>query len=71
MRGFPKPCSHSTAPWNQPRKKLFIAAQKKLQVSARARYHIIRVARTIADLDGSNVISSQHVLEAVQYRGVR
>jgi len=51
--------------------KLFVAAQKKLQVSARARCHIIRVARTIADLDGSNGISSQHVLEAVQYRGSR
>jgi magnesium chelatase family protein len=48
---------------------LFLRAQKSLLVSARARGHIVRVARTIADLDGSERILERHVAEAVGYRG--
>jgi len=47
---------------------LFVRAQKSLLVSARARGHIVRVARTIADLDRSEGISERHVAEAVGYR---
>lgn len=47
---------------------LFVSAQKSLQVSARARGHIVRVARTIADLEGSERIAEHHVAEAVGYR---
>ncbi|HEX6943217.1 MAG TPA: ATP-binding protein, partial [Gemmatimonadaceae bacterium] len=47
----------------------FLSAQKSLLVSARARGHIVRVARTIADLEGSDRITERHVLEAVGYRG--
>ena len=47
---------------------LFVQAQKSLLVSARARGHIVRVARTIADLDRSGRIAERHVLEAVGYR---
>jgi magnesium chelatase family protein len=48
---------------------LFVRAQKSLLVSARARGHIVRVARTIADLEGSDRIAERHVAEAVGYRG--
>jgi magnesium chelatase family protein len=48
---------------------LFVRAQKSLLVSARARGHIVRVARTIADLDGSKRILERHIAEAVGYRG--
>lgn len=48
---------------------LFLQAQKSLLVSARARGHIVRVARTIADLEGSARIAERHVAEAVGYRG--
>jgi magnesium chelatase family protein len=48
---------------------LFVRAQKSLLVSARARGHIVRVARTIADLGGSERIAERHVAEAVGYRG--
>ena len=49
---------------------LLIRAQKQLRVSARGRGHLLRVARTIADLEGSDSIKAAHVAEAVQY-GVR
>jgi magnesium chelatase family protein len=48
---------------------LFVKAQKSLLVSARARGHIVRVARTIADLEGSERIAERHIMEAVGYRG--
>jgi magnesium chelatase family protein len=47
---------------------LLIRAQKQLRVSARGRGHLLRVARTIADLEGSDSIRAAHVAEAVQYR---
>jgi len=39
-----------------------------LQVSARATYRILRVARTIADLAASPTIGAPHLGEAIQYR---
>ena len=48
---------------------LFVRAQKALLVSARARGHIVRIARTMADLEESEKIEERHVAEAVGYRG--
>jgi len=47
---------------------ILVRAQKQLRVSARGRGHLLRVARTIADLEGSDSIRASHVAEAVQYR---
>ncbi len=44
------------------------AAFEKMKFSARARARIIKVARTIADLDASENIQPKHVYEAVSYR---
>ena len=38
--------------------------------SARAYHRLLRVARTIADLEGVSAINSAHVAEAVQYRAL-
>lgn len=43
-------------------------AMQCYSLSARAYFAIIKVARTIADLDGSDMIKSQHLAEACQYR---
>lgn len=45
-------------------------AIEALHLSARAMHRILRVARTIADLDGSEAIASRHLTEALGYRGI-
>ena len=50
--------------------RILQAAFDKLGMSARAYTRILKVARTIADLDGKAVIASAHVAEAVMYRSL-
>ncbi len=40
----------------------------KLNLSARAFHRVIKIARTIADLEGTDKIKSNHIAEALQYR---
>jgi len=49
-------------------KSLLRAAMQQLQMSARAYHRILKLARTIADLAGSERIETAHLAEAIQYR---
>ena len=43
-------------------------ASEKLNLSARSYFKLIKVARTIADLDNSDIVRASHILEALAYR---
>lgn len=49
-------------------RQLLDHADEKLNLSARAHYGVLKVARTIADLDGSDSIRINHLGEALSYR---
>jgi magnesium chelatase family protein len=49
-------------------KELLNDSAEKLALSARAYHRVIKIARTIADLENSEKVEINHILEAIQYR---
>ena len=47
---------------------LLKAAMQQLNLSARAFHRILKLARTIADMENNDIISASHLAEAIQYR---
>ena len=47
---------------------LMRSAMSQMQLSARAYHRVLKLARTIADLAGSEFIQPKHLAEALQYR---
>jgi len=56
------------APLGQKEKTTLNAAATRMSLSPRAYHRIIKLARTIADLDGSENIAEKHLMEALGYR---
>jgi len=60
--------TEALCPMSEKAKVAFHTAVSKLGLSGRAYHGILRVARTIADLEGRETIETEHILEAVQHR---
>jgi len=60
--------AEALCPMSEKAQGAFHTAVAKLGLSGRAYHGILRVARTIADLEGRETIETEHVLEAVQHR---
>jgi magnesium chelatase family protein len=55
---------------DSPTLSLLKHALADLNLSARAYHRVLKVARTIADLAGSERVTLEHVSEAIQYRSL-
>ena len=58
------------AQMDNPARTLLVEAAEKLKLSARGYHRVLRVARTVADLDGAGIISKLHMAEALAYRRI-
>jgi magnesium chelatase family protein len=70
--GYPnnmlKPADMNIVGLSEGAQKILMMSAEKLHLSPRAYHRVIRVARTIADLDSSTTIEDRHILDALTFR---
>jgi magnesium chelatase family protein len=59
---------HCQSRLDEQAQSLLRLAMAQLSLSARAFHRVLKLARTIADMAGSDTIAAQHLAEAIQYR---
>jgi magnesium chelatase family protein len=50
---------------------LLTRAAERLRLSARGYHRVLRVARTLADLEGAPIVARRHIAEALSYRRMK
>tara|TARA_B100000686_G_scaffold347549_1_gene436513 strand:+ start:75 stop:1607 length:1533 start_codon:yes stop_codon:yes gene_type:complete len=59
------------APLDEKGRNLLVQATEKMKLSARGYHRVLRVARTLADLEGADNIAPAHIAEAIGFRRFR
>jgi magnesium chelatase family protein len=68
--GMTGPMLRELCPLDEPSGALLRTAMDRFGFSARAFDRVVKVSRTIADLDGAVSVGVRHVSEAIQYRAL-
>lgn len=67
---IPAACMEKYCPMEQKAEERLKKSFERLELSVRGYYKIIRVARTIADLEQSDVIQEEHIMESLMFRNI-
>jgi magnesium chelatase family protein len=67
---MPDSCIEKVCILNLENKQILLRAMEQLSLSTRAYSRILKVSRTIADLDNNKNIEKHHLLEAIQHRNL-